>query len=209
MTFNSASNRWQGAETYLLLWADGGHPGNGADAQRRWVAPSAGTIQVTGNASVSGGGGGVAVSIRKGGTVLWQQGLAPGAATSYNVTTTVAAGEAIDFGINQGGGGTNSDSTGFDPTITYTTGGSSPPPPPSGGASATVTWNANTEPDLGGYLVSYGTSSLSYSNSISVGKVTSATVSGLTVGTTYYFAVKAVDTTGNQSEYSDVFVFRR
>ena len=50
MTFNSANNRWQGAETYLRLWTSGGHPGNAADAVRRWVAPSSGTIQITGNA---------------------------------------------------------------------------------------------------------------------------------------------------------------
>ena len=210
MTYNSTGRWWQGAETYLRLEVNGGHPGNAADAVRRWVAPSAGTIQVTGNASVGGGGGGVAVSIRKGGTVLWEQTLAAGASMPYNVTTTVAAGEAIDFVINQGGGGLVSDTTGFDPTITYTTGGGTPPPPPPpGGGSAIVTWNANTEADLAGYIVSYGTSSRNYPTSINAGRVTSATVSGLTVGTTYYFAVKAVDTTGNQSGYSTEFAFRR
>ena len=202
MTYNSAAGYWQGAETYLRLWNSGGHPGNAADAVRRWVAPSAGTVQITGNANVSGGGGGVAVSIRKGSTILWQQVLATGASTAYNVTTTVAAGEAIDFWINRGGGGNTNDSTGFDPTITYTTGGSPPPPPSGGGGSAIVSWNANTEADLSGYRVYYGTSSRNYPNSISVGKVTSATITGLTVGTTYYIAVKAVDTSGNLSGYS-------
>jgi hypothetical protein len=217
MTFNSAANRWEGAEAYLWLYATGGHPGNPTDAVRRWVAPSAGTIQITGNANDTdaGGGAGVTVSIRKGSTVLWQQAIVNGNSTgfNYNVTTTVAAGEAIDFVINLGGGSNNNDSTGFDPTITYTTGGSTPPPPPppppSGGASATVTWNANTEADLAGYIVSYGTSSRNYPTSINLGKVTSATVSGLTVGRTYYFAVKAVDTSGNQGGYSAEFVIVR
>jgi hypothetical protein len=211
MTFNSAANRWQGAETYLLLWSSGGHPGNAADAQRRWMAPSAGTIQITGNAKDldTSGGGGVTVSIRKGSTVLWQQAIANGNTTgfNYNVTTTVTAGQAIDFVINRGADGNNSnDSTGFDPTIVLTTSGS---PSPSGGATATVTWNANTESDLAGYRVYYGTSSRNYPNSISVGKVTSATVSGLTVGTTYYFALKAFDTTGNLSGYSAEVSIRR
>ena len=65
-----------------------------------------------------------------------------------------------------------------------------------------MTWNANTESDLAGYRLYYGTSSRNYPSSISLGKVTSGTVSGLTVGTTYYFAVKAVDASGNLSGYS-------
>ena len=200
MTYNSTYARWQGAETYLRLWNSGGHPGNGADAVRRWVAPSAGTIQITGNASHPASTGGVTVSIRKGSTILWQQALTT--STSYNVTTAVTAGQAIDFHINRGADGNwTNDTTAFDPTITLTTGGTAPPPP-SGGGSATVTWNANTESDLSGYRVFYGTSSRNYPNSISVGKVTSATINGLTVGTTYYFALKAVDTSGNLSGYS-------
>jgi len=205
MTYNSSTRNWQGAETYLLLNATGGHPGNGADAVRRWVAPSSGSIRITGNAKDinTGGGGGVTVSIRKGSTVLWQQAIANGNTTGFNydVTTTVTAGQAIDFQINRGADGDNGwDGTGFDPSITHTTDGSTPPPP--SGGSATVIWNANTEADLAGYRVFYGTSSRNYPSSISVGKVTSGTISGLTIGTTYYFAVKAVDTSGNLSGYS-------
>lgn len=137
------------------------------------------------------------------GTRLWEQAIANGNTTglNYNLTTTITAGQAVDFVISHGGDGNNSqDSTGFDPTITLTTGGTAPPPP--SGGSATVTWNANTESDLSGYRVFYGTSSGNYPNSISVGKVTSATITGLTVGTTYYIAVKAVDTSGNLSGFS-------
>jgi hypothetical protein len=199
MTYNSTTRIWQGAETYLRIWGDRTHPGNSADAVRRWVAPSAGTIQITGNASHAASTGGVTVSIRTGSTILWQQALTT--STSYNVTTTVTAGQAIDFHTNRGADGNNSnDTTAFDPTITLTTGGTPPPPP--GGGSAIVTWNANTESDLAGYRVYYGTSSRNYPNSISVGKVTSATITGLTVGTTYYIAVKAEDTSGNLSGFS-------
>lgn len=202
MTYNSSKGFWQGTETYLELWNSGGGPGNTLDAIRSWVAPSSGTIQITGNAKdlQSGGGGGVTVSIKKSGTVIWQQTIANGNTTgfNFNVNTSITAGQGINFVINRGGGGNSWDATYFDPTITLTTGGT---PPPTGG-SATVTWNANTESDLSGYRVFYGTSSRNYPNSISVGKVTSATISSLTKGTKYYFAVKAVDTSGNLSGYS-------
>jgi hypothetical protein len=203
MTFNSTKGLWQGPETYLELWSSGGSPGNTSDAGRTWLAPSSGTVRITGNAKdlLTGGGGGVLVSIWKSKTVLWQQVIANGNTTgvNYDVTTTVTAGQAISFMINRGADGNNGwDATGFDPTITLTTDGT---PPPSGG-SAIVSWNANTESDLAGYRVFYGTSSGNYPNSISVGKVTSATITSLTVGTTYYIALKAVDTSGNLSGFS-------
>ena len=201
MTFNSAKGLWQGPEAYLELWPSGGSPGNTSDAGRTWVAPSSGTVRITGNAKdlLTGGGGGVRVSIWQNKTVLWQQAIANGNTTglTYDLTTTVTAGQGISFMINRGADGNNGwDATGFDPTITLTTGGTT------SGGSATVSWNANTEADLAGYIVYYGTSSRNYPSSISVGKATSGTINGLTIGTTYYFAVKTVDTSGNLSGYS-------
>jgi hypothetical protein len=40
MSYVSESNWWRGSETYNLLWANGGHPGNDADAVRQWRAPN-------------------------------------------------------------------------------------------------------------------------------------------------------------------------
>ena len=69
---------------------------------------------------------------------------------------------------------------------------------------ATVSWDANTESDLAGYKVHYGTQpNRSYSNTIDVGNVTSYTVGNLQPGTTYYFAVTAYDLSGNESDYSE------
>ena len=128
MTF--VTDQWKGNETYLLLSADGGHPGNSSDAIRRWTAPQAGSISISGNASDAntGCGSGAAVYIKKNSTILWQQAIANGNTTgvNYNLATTVAAGDNIDFGINRGTDGYwNCDATNFDPTIVLTLGGGS------------------------------------------------------------------------------------
>ena len=67
---------------------------------------------------------------------------------------------------------------------------------------ATVRWHANTEPDINGYRIYYGLSSRDYGTPVSTGKVTEYTIEGLDEGTTYYFAVTAVDTAGNESGHS-------
>jgi hypothetical protein len=75
MSYVSASNWWRGSETYNLLWANGGHPGNDADAVRQWRAPQAGTIHIRGSAADANMscGDGVMVSIKKGTQALWQE----------------------------------------------------------------------------------------------------------------------------------------
>ncbi len=65
--------------------------------------------------------------------------------------------------------------------------------------TASLAWDPVPDTDVAGYRVYYGTSSTSYSQSVDVGNVTTATISGLTDCTLYYFAVKAYDTAGNQS----------
>jgi len=65
--------------------------------------------------------------------------------------------------------------------------------------SMPLAWDANTDSDLAQYKIYYGTSSGSYTQSVSVGKVTSYTLTGLTDCTKYYVTIKAVDTAGNES----------
>jgi len=67
---------------------------------------------------------------------------------------------------------------------------------------ASLSWNANGEADLAGYKVHYGTSSENYGTPIDVGNVTSHTLTGLTNGATYYFALTAYDTSSNESDFS-------
>ena len=68
--------------------------------------------------------------------------------------------------------------------------------------SATISWRANTESDLSGYRVYYGTASRSYGPPVPAGKVTQYTLANLTNGKTYYFGVTALDFSGNESGYS-------
>ncbi len=67
------------------------------------------------------------------------------------------------------------------------------------GGQIGLTWLPNTEPDLAGYRVYYGTVSGYYPNVIDVGNHTSVTVSNLELGVRYYFVVTAYDRAGNES----------
>ncbi len=74
---------------------------------------------------------------------------------------------------------------------------------------ATLAWDAPTTnadgtplTDLAGYKVYYGAQSDTYDQNIDVGNVTTYLFTSLTAGSTYYFAVTAYDTSGNESEYS-------
>jgi hypothetical protein len=61
-------------------------------------------------------------------------------------------------------------------------------------ASVTLAWDPNSESDLAGYRVLYGTSSGVYAQVLDAGNTTTAVVPNLTEGTTYYFVVKAYNT---------------
>jgi hypothetical protein len=69
-------------------------------------------------------------------------------------------------------------------------------------AIAEISWDANTDPELSGYKVHYGTASGSYQNIIDAGKSTIIELDGLNPGQTYYFAVTACFNS-YETEYSD------
>ncbi len=65
--------------------------------------------------------------------------------------------------------------------------------------SLIATWDANTESDLAGYKLYYGTQSNNYTKTIDVGDTTAYQLDNLTVGETYYFVVTAYDSSDNES----------
>ena len=72
--------------------------------------------------------------------------------------------------------------------------------------SIALAWDPVGDPRLAGYKVYYGTSSRNYSGQIDVGNVTTRTVSGLTDGAKYYFAVTAYDGSRIESGFSNEVV---
>jgi fibronectin type 3 domain-containing protein len=75
---------------------------------------------------------------------------------------------------------------------------------------ATLQWTTpasyiddGTAMTVAGYKIYYGTETGVYTNVIDVGKVNAYTVSGLSVGNTYFFAVTAYDATGVESDPTD------
>ena len=65
--------------------------------------------------------------------------------------------------------------------------------------SVTLAWDPNSEPDLGGYLIGYGTVPGQDHQLIDVGASTMWTLHGFAEGTTYYFRVYAYSTSGLRS----------
>jgi hypothetical protein len=63
----------------------------------------------------------------------------------------------------------------------------------------TLAWNANTESNLGGYVVYYGTSSNSYASQVDVGRTTVWPLTALQPGRRYYITVRAYNTSGQFS----------
>ena len=65
-----------------------------------------------------------------------------------------------------------------------------------------LAWNANTEANLAGYVVSYGTQANTYTSTFDSGNNTSQPLANLVKGTRYYFVVKAYNTSGVYSAAS-------
>jgi len=69
-------------------------------------------------------------------------------------------------------------------------------------ADVKVSWQANAEPDLAGYILYCGTASHVYTMNQKLAKVLTGTFPQLPGGKTYYCAVTAYDQSGNESPFS-------
>jgi predicted phage tail protein len=71
------------------------------------------------------------------------------------------------------------------------------------GQSVTLAWDRNGEQDIANYRLYYGTQTGRPSQSLGVGNVTTATITNLNDGTTYFFAIAAVNTVGLEGPLSN------
>ncbi|MCQ6562324.1 SGNH/GDSL hydrolase family protein [Paenibacillus mendelii] len=121
ITWDPAIGVWANSLINLYIGSNWQHPGNGVESVRKWVAPSAGTVRVTGTAGKfdSTAGNGVIVSILKNNAVLW----GPHTVTTlmgidHDMTVAVNAGDELSFMVGAGGD-PSYDKTGWDPMVDY------------------------------------------------------------------------------------------
>jgi len=69
-------------------------------------------------------------------------------------------------------------------------------------AQVKLAWDANTEPDVTGYIVEWGPQASGFTQAVDVGNVTTWTLSTATVGVVYGFRVVAYDADGVRSDAS-------
>jgi hypothetical protein len=65
-----------------------------------------------------------------------------------------------------------------------------------------ISWDKNSESDVAGYKVYYGTASHNYQSSLDAGNFTSIEIDDLTPGKNYYISIAAYDYSGNESASS-------
>jgi hypothetical protein len=73
--------------------------------------------------------------------------------------------------------------------------------------STSLAWDASPDSHVAGYNIYYGTTSGDYTNKVTVQNVTTATISNLVAGQTYYFAVTAFVANGMESDFSNEIQF--
>jgi hypothetical protein len=75
--------------------------------------------------------------------------------------------------------------------------------------SVTLAWDPGVPAiDIAGYDIYYGVASRRYANVVDVGLATTGAVSNLVAGTTYYFAVTSLSSSGLESDYSSEGVWQ-
>lgn len=75
-------------------------------------------------------------------------------------------------------------------------------------AEVTLSWDPNSEPDLAGYRLYYGTSKGEFQKHVDVGLQTTYKIANLSPGATYFLAVTAINSAGLESGFSNEVQFK-
>jgi len=73
--------------------------------------------------------------------------------------------------------------------------------------NASLMWVPNADPNVTGYNIYYGSASQQFTNVAAFGAVSNAVISDLAENTTYFFAAKAHDSAGDESDFSNEAAF--
>lgn len=76
-----------------------------------------------------------------------------------------------------------------------------------GPGNVLLAWDSSSSPGIAGYRVYFGAASGTYTSSVVAGNATTNTVQGLAPGALCFFAVKAYDTNGLESMFSNEVSF--
>lgn len=132
MTYDSATNLWQGGETDCLVSTNWQHPGpSQCDSARTWVAPDSGSVTLTANGDISvdtncpnsTNTNGVQIRVLLNGVQLWPatgwQTIPNGGTFSFpSVTTSVQVADQIQFVVAHASITNECDATTWDPLVT-------------------------------------------------------------------------------------------
>lgn len=125
MKWDSSQGKWQGENTYNLVWAPGKVHPEADDTAIGWKADSAGTINIKGTVKkIDTGNDGIKVKILKNGTQIWPSsgwqsiGGNDTSGASHDFAAEVNAGDMIYFVVNKNQT-TYNDGSYWNPTITY------------------------------------------------------------------------------------------
>ena len=135
MTYDSATNLWQGGETDCLVSTNWQHPGpSQCDSARTWVAPDSGSVTLTANGDISvatnctgsTNTNGVQIRVLLNGVQIWPatgwQAIPNGGTFSFpSVTASVQAADQIQFVVAHVGPNNECDSTTWDQIVTLVT----------------------------------------------------------------------------------------
>ncbi len=74
-------------------------------------------------------------------------------------------------------------------------------------SSVTLAWDPSPDAGVTGYRIYFGGVTGNYTNSATVGDVTTATIGNLNTNRTYFFAAVAYDSSGVESDFSNEVMF--